>query len=146
MFIIHKNKIIATLGILGILAFGTSSFRQAPMAKPNPGQMKMKFVNLKVLPKNIDPKSLKMIMHEFCSALGYKCGNCHAWSKTNEGKLDFASDAKKEKLRAREMMKMVVKLNKKFFKINGNLVTSKYDVTCYTCHHGNEHPLRASVN
>ncbi|MHB1922819.1 MAG: photosynthetic reaction center cytochrome c subunit family protein [Chitinophagaceae bacterium] len=44
------------------------------------------------------------------------------------------------------MMKMVMKINKKFFKIKGNLVTSKYDVTCYTCHHGDEHPLRAPIN
>ncbi|MHB1922818.1 MAG: hypothetical protein ACYCOO_11335 [Chitinophagaceae bacterium] len=94
MLSIHKNKILATIAILGILAFGMSSFRQVPLSKPGPGPMKMKFVNLKVLPKNIDPKSLMKIMHEFCNALGYKCGNCHAWSKTNEGKLDFASDTK----------------------------------------------------
>ena len=52
-----------------------------------------------------------------------------------DGKWDFVSDEKPEKGTAREMIKMVVALNKANFK--GNPA-----VGCFTCHRGSEHPAR----
>lgn len=46
-------------------------------------------------------------------ALGVKCGYCHALKKANSKKLDFASDEKPEKERAKDMLRMVAKINKK---------------------------------
>ncbi len=44
-------------------------------------------------------------------------------------KLDFASDENEHKLIARDMMRMTMKINKKYFR------NEKQDaITCYTCH------------
>lgn len=134
----HKNKMIAGLFVVATLTFGSLAFQQP--APPREGPK-----NLKILPKNIDHSALIAIMHDFEHALNYKCGDCHAASTTDPKKLDFASDANPKKDVARHMMKMMAKINKKYFKIKGsfadNYVNAKFDVTCYTCHHGNEHPL-----
>lgn len=135
----HKNKILATLLVVAVVAFGSLSFSAAP--KPHREGPS----NLKVLPKNIDHATLIAIMHDFEHALNYHCEDCHAASATNPRRLDFASDANPKKDVARHMMKMMMKINRKFFKVKGgfatNYVNAKYEVTCYTCHHGNEHPL-----
>lgn len=138
----HRNKMIAGLMVTGLLALGSLAFRQAPSRPP---QAKERFKNLKVLPKDIDHTTLIAIMHDFEHALNYRCGDCHAASATNPKKLDFASDANPKKDVARHMMKMMAKINKRHFKKKGsfadNYANAKYEVTCYTCHHGNEHPL-----
>jgi hypothetical protein len=46
---------------------------------------------------------------------------------------DFASDAKKEKRRARDMIKMTEEINRRTFQ-------GEVRVTCWTCHRGNEEP------
>ncbi len=91
--------------------------------------------NLKVLSKNISHEELETVMKGFKTALGVKCDFCHAASQTEPGKLDFASDEKEHKLIARDMMRMVMRINKKYFKHE-----DKPSVTCYTCHRGNEEP------
>ena len=53
--------------------------------------------NLKVLPKDISHEELEKVMDGFKAALGVKCNYCHAASKTDPKKLDFASDEKPEK-------------------------------------------------
>lgn len=136
----HKNKWIAVLMIAGIF-IGSLAFQQ-PSARSE--QPRERHKNLKILPKDIDHTTLIAIMHDFEYALNYKCGNCHVPSATDPKKLDFASDANPKKDSARRMMKMMAKINRKYFKIKGgfadNYVNAKFDVTCYTCHHGNEHP------
>ncbi len=139
----HKNKLLIITVITGLMAFGSLSFREAPPAKPEKGPK-----NLKILPKDITHDELMAVMHEFEYALNFDCGDCHARSTTDPEKLDFASDAKPEKEVARDMMRMVKKLNKKYFEIKGNFVDNfiyaKYEVSCYTCHQGSEHPEKAT--
>lgn len=132
----HKHKIIAASILLALLGMASFAFRQAP----KPGKPK----NLKVLPKNIDHSSLIKIMHDFAGALNVKCMFCHEMSKTKPGDMDFASDAKPTKNRARSMMKMMMKINRKFFKVRGNFLAAYPDdkITCYSCHHGSEHPMK----
>jgi hypothetical protein len=60
--------------------------------------------------------------------LGKKCALCH----DIRGK-DFASDAKKAKLRARDMIRMTEEINRRSF--GGTL-----RVSCWTCHRGDEQP------
>lgn len=136
----YKNQFYVIAGLIGVIAFGTLSFRMAPQPKREGP------TNLKVLPKNIDHASLMAIMHNFTKALNYHCGDCHAASATDPKDMNFASDANPKKEVARHMMKMMMKINKKYFKVKGafadNYVNAKYDITCYTCHHGNEHPLK----
>jgi cytochrome c553 len=95
------------------------------------------YVNLKVLPKDISSKDLQKIMvDEFEDGLGVACNFCHSADKTN-GQIDFASDAKPEKEIARQMMKMTLGINKKYFKVKHPMLGNEaLTVTCNTCHKG----------
>ncbi|MFB6455011.1 c-type cytochrome [Chitinophaga sp. Hz27] len=98
-------------------------------------QQQEKPKNLKVLPKDISHEELIVVMRNFNSALGVRCNFCHAPSKDDPKKMDFASDDNPHKEIARDMMRMTKRINKKFFK-----GAEPMTVTCYTCHHGNQEP------
>lgn len=66
------------------------------------------------------------VMNQMASGLGVNCQYCHVRN-------DVASDAKPEKLRGREMMRLVIDLNARHF-------GGKPVVTCFTCHNGRLHP------
>jgi hypothetical protein len=115
-----------------------------------------KWKNLHILPQDISEDGLDSVMHHFTASLGVKCNYCHV-RNTETKKMDFASDDKPEKLIARKMMLMSIDINKNHFvdieeqmhDKDGKVVVEnegdsvkymlKY-VTCYTCHHGEEHP------
>ena len=99
------------------------------------------FKNLKVLPKNIRSKDLNAIMvDEFSGGTGMTCGSCHTKVKGSE-KLDYASDEKPEKNIARNMMRMTLKMNRRYFGIKHPLIGSQgLTVTCVTCHKGEPFP------
>lgn len=84
------------------------------------------FKNIQVL-KGIPADQLIPTMQFVAASLGVECEFCHV-----EHQMD--KDDKKEKKTAREMMKMVLAIDKDNF--DGNL-----DVTCYTCHRGAAHPV-----
>ncbi|MGA2369703.1 MAG: c-type cytochrome [Candidatus Korobacteraceae bacterium] len=88
-----------------------------------------KYKNIKVL-KDIPAEELIPSMQFITAALGVECGFCHV---TNQGKLEFDKDDKKEKKTAREMMQMMFAINK------GNF-DGERQVTCNTCHRGSAHP------
>ncbi len=120
--------IVAIVGFIGFAAM-------VPVKQKD----KEKATNLKVLPKDISHDELKKVMDNFKTALGVKCDFCHAKSKTDPTKLDFASDEKEYKLVARDMMKMTNKINKKYFQHhegNDNVAA----IQCATCHNGNKKP------
>lgn len=85
--------------------------------------------NIQVL-KGLPQAQLIPVMNFIGTSLGVKCTFCHV---NKEGKWDFASDEKPEKVTAREMIKMVIALNKNDFK-------GTPEVSCYTCHRGQSHP------
>ena len=127
-------KITFTI-ILGCVALTMMSFL---ITKDDPP----KYKNLKVLPKNITKDQMDSVMHHFAGAMGQKCNFCHVFNQ-EEKKMDFVSDAKEEKKTAREMLKMMIKINKKFFEVkDSKQLDSKLAVTCFTCHHGAEHPQK----
>jgi hypothetical protein len=66
------------------------------------------------------------IMNQMASGLGVSCQHCHVTG-------DVASDAKPQKLRGREMIRMVIDLNARHF-------DGKPVVTCFTCHNGKLQP------
>mgnify|MGYP001478812225 CR=1 FL=1 len=112
-----------------------------------------RFKNLQILPQDISKEGIDSVMHHFTNSLGVKCGYCHA-PMEGARRLDFASDAKPEKLIARKMMQMTIDINKNHFvdieeQMDSGFVQPKDTtsshyilsyVTCYTCHHGNPHP------
>jgi len=69
-------------------------------------------------------------MQSMRANLGQKCAMCHLVEQK-----DFASDAKKEKLRAREMIRMSEEINRRTFE-------GKTQVTCWMCHRAEEEPAK----
>lgn len=96
------------------------------------------YKNLKVLPKRITKPQLDSVMQSFTASLGVKCNFCHVRTADNK-EWDFPSDANKHKLVTRNMMKMTSKINKKYFDVTGNSLSSSM-ITCYTCHNGKPEP------
>ena len=128
------NKNIATIiCLLAVVTFSALTSMRADR-DDHPGPK-----NLKVLPKNIPHEVLHKVMDEWATALGVHCNFCHA--KGDDGKMDFASDAKPEKNMARHMYKMAAKINDKYFEgKKDSLGMVIGDIKCITCHHGSPHP------
>jgi len=76
---------------------------------------------------NMSDYELLRTMNMMRASLGVHCDFCHVVNK--ETGWDFASDEKKEKKTAREMISMVLKLNKDSFE-------GRTEVVCNTCHRG----------
>ena len=93
--------------------------------------------NLKVLPADAKVHGDGSIMHEFRDALGVDCGYCHGGSGT------LASDANPRKDTARDMVRLVRKINANFAG-TGPYPSGTQVVTCYTCHRGEPHPASLS--
>ncbi|MEO8406450.1 MAG: c-type cytochrome, partial [Chitinophagaceae bacterium] len=100
-----------------------------------------KFTNLKVLPKDISEKEMNIIMvDEFEDALGVSCNFCHAKQKDSE-KLDYASDENPQKENARNMMRMTLEINQKYFMVKHPLIgDSSLQISCNNCHQGQPYP------
>src|SRR5215216_6987453 len=82
--------------------------------------------NIKVL-TGMPESQLIPVMNFFAASMGRRCNYCHV---NNQGQWDYASDAKPEKTAAREMVKLVLDINKTTERL-------KLDpVGCYTCHRG----------
>jgi len=72
-----------------------------------------------------------------------KCNFCHVRLDNEKKDWDYASDDKKHKLIARDMIRMTQSINKKLFKEEANgegKIKLFNQVTCYTCHNGKEEP------
>ena len=128
-----RFKAVVVLSVLVATVVGMSSFM--PKAEEKKGK------NLKVLPKDISHEDLDKVMHGFNKALGVRCNFCHAPQKDDPKRMDFASDAKPEKERARMMMRMTSKINKKYFHVKGvSNPAAILAVSCATCHNGKAFP------
>jgi flagellar basal body rod protein FlgB len=130
-----KKKIITTIILVALVSAGVAAVN-AP---------KYKFRNLKVLPKDISDAKLDSIMESYNIALGVKCNFCHVpFNKMDFARrdsLDFASDAEPMKENARDMMRMVIEINKNNFYFDKNIQPEYLNtVTCKTCHRGEHFP------
>jgi len=105
------------------------------------------FKNLKVLPKDISKKQLDSVMDYYTVSLGVRCGFCHArLADTTKRGLDFASDKKEEKSRAREMITMTSFINKGYFdEVHSSKSDTIRTVTCFTCHRGKNDPTNTKL-
>jgi hypothetical protein len=91
--------------------------------------------NIKVL-TGMPESQLVPVMNFFAASMGRRCNYCHV---NNQGQWDYASDAKAEKTAAREMIKLVMDINKTTDRL-------KLDpVSCYTCHRGRTSPQSTPV-
>jgi hypothetical protein len=129
-----KRSLIITFSLFAIIAISMAFTKDEP-----------KYKNLKILPKNINKEQLDSVMHHFSLSLGVRCTFCHVHSDDMKT-WDFASDDNKHKLTARQMMKMMQKINDKYFSVsNTKKLDAKLLVTCYTCHHGSNDPATKAV-
>ncbi len=90
------------------------------------------FENVKVL-KDMPADQMGKVMNIMSQSLGVSCNHCH------EGN-DFAREQVGAKDKAREMIRMTRQLNSQYF-----AGSSRVQVTCYTCHRGQTHPLTSQV-
>jgi photosynthetic reaction center cytochrome c subunit len=96
-----------------------------PARTPDPKPAEQVFKNIIQL-KGTPADQLLPAMTFITASLGVECTFCHV-----EGKMEL--DDKETKKTAREMMAMTAALNKNSF-------GGHREVTCYSCHHGSEHP------
>src|SRR5580704_6022815 len=83
------------------------------------------FKNIQAL-KGMRAGDLQGAMSFIASSLNVDCDYCH--------EQDFSKDEKKQKLRAREMIRMVRQINEESFQ-------GKNTVNCFTCHQGHAEPM-----
>ena len=98
-------------------------------------------VNVRVIAKNTPVIQVIGMMRNFSTDLGVRCQFCHVG---NEGQpleqFDFASDAKRNKQVARQMMQMVANINRRLDSIPGKPGPA-IEVNCSTCHRGVSRPI-----
>ena len=98
-------------------------------------------VNTRVIPRSTPVSQVTGMMRNFAAELGVRCQYCHAGE---EGlpleRFDFASDEKRTKLVAREMMRMVQDVNRRLDSLPGRGANG-LQVTCVTCHRGVSRPV-----
>ena len=128
---LHKKKIIVFSALSVFVLLGIAAVKP-PFQKER---------NLKVLPKDIIDAKLDSIMQTYNIALGVKCNFCHVPVKDIKDSLDYASDAEPMKENARDMMRMVIDINKNNFYFDKNERPEYlHVVSCKTCHRGEHFP------
>lgn len=119
----RANRELASMASLGL---------PEPAQTPAPTEKTTEQVqkNIKVL-NGLPQSQLIPVMNFFSASLGVRCNFCHV---NNNGVWAYDSDEKPEKSTAREMITMVLSVNKTTFK-GGTAVA------CYTCHRGRREPV-----
>ena len=130
-------KLAAALAVVIAVLCGAASAVMAREQRPP-------FKNLQVFPKDVPADALIAAMKNFTRALNVRCQFCHVGE---EGlpleKFDFAADTKPEKQVARAMIRMSAEINGHVNKAMPDASAKGYQVTCWTCHRGSQHPQHA---
>lgn len=117
-----SGRILVAFAVAGALALAWAGWLGPPRA--DAAGMK----NLQVLARDTSSKDVKRLMRTFTKALGVKCRHCHDMD-------DMSADTPKKET-ARQMMRMVRTINKKY------LARSRHEVDCATCHRGKTRPSK----
>jgi tetratricopeptide (TPR) repeat protein len=120
-----------TLVLLACAGLVTADARQTPQQPPwNPK-------NLRYFPQDITREALVLRMREFSFSLNVRCQYCHAGGDgVSLDGVDFASDDKPAKLKARAMLKMTDAINTSLLADIPSRAEPRVVVNCATCHHG----------
>ena len=121
-----RYRILAVIALLAAVA---------PAAGQQEAPWKGK--NLKYFPADIKREALVQRMREFSFALGVRCQHCHSGGDgiSFEG-VDFSSDDKQAKLKARAMLRMTDEINTTLLPKVPSRAEPRVTVECATCHHG----------
>ena len=114
-----------------VLCVAALLFCRGAAAQTNPPELRENlpaeqvFKNIQAL-KGMRAGDLQGAMSFIASSLNVDCDHCHVQ--------DFSKDERKEKLRAREMIRMVHQINEGSFH-------GENTVNCFTCHQGHAQPI-----
>ena len=92
------KRVSCGLALGTVLLLGVRASAQTPAGN---GQQAPAMTNLQVWPKDTSPAVVLQFMNAFGDSLGITCDYCHV---QRDGKFDFASDDKREKRVARQMI------------------------------------------
>jgi len=102
-------------------------------------------INTKVFPKGTPVMDVVGTMRNFTGALGVRCTFCHVGSENQPlSEYDFASDDKRTKVVARQMMRMLAEINARLDTLPGRTQPA-VTATCATCHHGVSRPVQLAT-
>ena len=93
-----RRLLVPFAALVFVLTLGLAVSAQAPAGG---AQQPAPFTNLQVWPKDTSRQVILQFMNAFGDSLGVTCNYCHV---EKDGKLDFASDDKREKRVARQMI------------------------------------------
>ncbi|HSE51353.1 MAG TPA: c-type cytochrome [Gemmatimonadales bacterium] len=116
------------------------------MSAPPSGQAPGKWppdslINLRVIPKSTPVMQVVGMMRNVTGDLGVRCQFCHVGEEGQPlEQFDFASDQKRTKIVARQMMLMVREINSRLDTLPDR-PTPLLQVTCGTCHRGTSRPI-----
>lgn len=133
-------KITSKLCVVLVLIFVMIGWKAKTAHTQSAGDKPVEQVrkNIQVL-KGLPDSQLFLLMNFVGDSLGVNCDHCHVKGEKNpqtgEDTWLWERDDKKEKTVARDMMRMVLELNRTTF--NREAV-----VSCYTCHRGSTRPER----
>ena len=122
---------------LAVLLLPSWSRAQAPGHWP-PDSL----INTQVFPHNTPVMQVVGRMRDIAFGLGVRCQYCHVGQEGQDlAQFDFASDQKRTKLVARQMLRMVEEINRRLDTIPRDAGRTALLVGCATCHHGASRPV-----
>jgi hypothetical protein len=125
--------LLASLGVASLSA--TLSAQASGKFPPD------SLINTQVIPRTTPVAQVIGQMRNITGALGVRCQFCHVGQEGQPlAQFDFASDQKKQKLVARQMMRMVGDINRRLDTLPAR-GTPPVVVTCATCHRGLSRPV-----
>ena len=127
-----RRSVLVTLGLLA----STSCLAAQTAGKWPPDSL----INVQVIPKTTPVIQVVGQMRNIAGALGVRCQFCHVGEGNALERFDFVSDEKRNKLVARQMMRMVGEVNRRLDTIPQR-GTPAVPVTCNTCHRGISRPI-----
>jgi len=114
------------------------------VATPATGQGRFppdSLVNVRVIPRETPVINVIGQMRNIAFALGVRCSHCHVGEEGRPlATYDFASDDKRTKRAAREMLRMVAAINGEYLPRVPERREPNRTVTCATCHRGTPRP------
>jgi len=127
----HSKGLVVALGLLASI-YGRGALSQAA-ERPK---------NLKVLPADLTRDSVVKIMRfVVAGGLGVSCAYCHGAPNVPFDSIDYASDERQTKRTAREMMRMVARINGELLPNIPGRGAPPIEVQCVTCHRRAPRPL-----
>jgi hypothetical protein len=107
-----------------------SPYGQEAVKQPAEQTMEQKYKNIQVL-KGLPASQMRPMMNYISASLGVNCTFCHV--RTGD-QWEFEKDDINHKKIARRMIQMTMDINKNSFQ-------GRTQVSCFTCHRGNEHTV-----